>query len=145
MPTLFRTSILVSLLMHIVVFSIFIFQISIAPVPFKPSFIFLGSILHQQDISKHVLEKELSDQAFSKKNFLYTQREVSSSPFFDPIRQKPALYYDNIKTDEKVIIKSFFVVEENSKKKKIKPLVDLKNMGINEKTTPYRSLRFLTR
>ena len=145
MSTLFRISILVSFLMHILVFSIFIFQISIAPVPFKPSFTFLGSILHQQDISKHVLEKKLSRQSLSKKNFLYTQKEISSNPFFDPIRQKPILYYDNIKSDEKVIIKSFFDVEENLKKKKVAPLVDLKSMGINEKTDPYRSLRFLTR
>ncbi len=134
---------ILSLLLHLIVFTSFVFIFPIGKIPFKPEFIFLGPILTQQDMRSGNLDKKDFHSQIAPDEWTYRTHSVSENPFFTPFTQKPFSQKGGDNSEEKTILKSTFSIE--SKIFKREKEADSESIGVDVGVEVYRPLRFYTR
>lgn len=127
---------LLSLLLHLVVFQLFVFQIPFRPEAFKPGFTFLGSILSPSEFTN--IEKTFKKNG-SKKGIETTAYEMTVSPTpFQYIRNEKPIQKAQTLTEQKTYTKSIFIKNDSNAPAAID---EKKSLGIDPTLEPYKPLR----
>lgn len=143
------TSVLLSVIIHLMIFNTFIFTFPLNPSAHKPNLIFLGPILKKLDVvqPQGAIKQKQQPVDAAAKNVFSTTRQVSGlmdknkttaqSPFMETTLKKPLLDVEKAPQD-KVTLKSTFEISE------IKEPVSEQQTeegGIDFKIAPYHPLR----
>ena len=129
-------SLLLSLLIHLIIFNTFIFVFPLIYESHKPKFIFLGSILKKRDISIS-FNKPPTQTNQASKEFTYQKKININGPYHKRAASKPTLEIP-IKQNDKKNIKSIFDIpfeepppstdinEKSATQKNIEPYIPFK-------------------
>lgn len=130
------TSLLISMLCHLAVFTNFILVFPVAADKPKPKIFFLGPILKQSDIKQDRTAQGYGTSKISELN--YAEKYTKDNPFAIKAIRKPLLI-QTPKTTGKVIIKSTFEIwqEQHAETQREERL-----LNTDIKIQPYRSLHF---
>lgn len=124
---------LLSAIIHLSLIGIFVFSFPNIADSFKPKFVFLGSILQNEDISKITLNK---NKSFVYQKNLYYKTIKTNNPYFNPNSTKPTPIIEK-DIEKKKFLKSLFeIFSKSTSKDEI-----IKEMGIEPKMKPYQPLR----
>ncbi|MBI3618212.1 MAG: hypothetical protein HY210_08370 [Candidatus Omnitrophica bacterium] len=149
-----------SLGIHLIVLNTFIFTLPLFRVSFKPSFIFLGSILKAQDLGDISQSKEKIDQALS-----FSEDPSSPSPggrgaggrgdgdlffhsqsvgrrFIEGAPRQP-VSPGSVGTREKIVAKSLFDIPADVKQEQTGSVAD--SLEADHEITPYKPLGLFPR
>ena len=85
----FRTSLLLSILFHLLIIKTFIFVFPIVNESHKPRFVFLGSILNNKDISNISFNKPPTQTMKASNEFAYHQTISTKNPYKKPPIKPP--------------------------------------------------------
>jgi len=135
---------ILSLFLHAIILTTVIFIFPVGEAPFKPRFIFFGSILTQQDMKRISWEKKDLQSEILSEVWMHEGNSFSNNPFFTPFIQKPLPGKEQNVSAQKVLFKSFFSVENQSSQEKQEESSE-QNIGIDTGVEGYRPLRFHTR
>ena len=143
-----------SLGIHLIALNIFIFTLPLLRVSFKPSFIFLGPILKEQDVGDIPQPGEKIDQALSFSadpsgpfgrgaggsgagDLLFHSQSVGRR-FIEGAPRQP-VSPRSVGTREKIVTKSLFDIPADVKQEQSGSVVD--SLEIDHKIAPYHPLR----
>ena len=116
---------------HLVVFNVFIFTVPLSRVSFKPSFIFLGPILKQQDVGdipqveggRNDLLSFSKDSSGGDKEDFFPPSENVGRRFIQGASRRP-VSRNSVGTGEKIVTKSFFDIPADVKQEQSGPVFD---------------------
>ncbi len=139
-----------SLAMHFILFSTFIFTVPLSRVSFMPSFIFLGSILKEQDVGDVFQPEEKSDESLSISrdlssdvaNDFFPSAESSGRRFIQGTARHP-VSAESVGTREKVVTKSLFDIPTDVPKEQAGSLAD--TTEADQEIAPYNHLGLFPR
>ena len=145
-----------SLGIHLIALNTFIFTLPLSRVSFKPSFIFLGPILKEQDLGDISQSKEKIDQALSfsedpyspspsgrgavgrgSGDFLFHSQSVGRR-FIEGAPRQP-VSPGSVGTREKIVTKSLFDIPADVKQEQTESVVD--SLEADHEIAPYKPLR----
>jgi len=140
----------ISLVIHLAVLNVFIFTVPLSRETFKPAFIFLGSILKQQDVGDISPSGERTDEFlpvandfFSEgaENFLHSSASAGRR-FIQGASREP-VSHDSVGTREKIVMKTLFDMPADVKQEQAEPVVD--SIEADREIAPYRPLGLFPR
>ena len=111
-------SLFLSLLIHLTIFSVFVFTFPVYSASFKPTFVFLGSILQQEDMgTPRGQDGPAKEYASSVQDVLNavnqelfnSSQEAVGRPFGRLVERKP-VFSKPLTTNEKATLKSTFTL-----------------------------------
>ena len=144
-----------SLGIHLVVLNIFIFTLPLSRVSFKPSFIFLGPILKEQDLGDISQPREKIDQALSFSedpsnpspsgrgvgDLLFHSQSVGRR-FIEGAPRQP-VSPGSVGTREKIVTKSLFDIPADVKQEQTGSVAD--SLEADHEIAPYQPLGLFPR
>lgn len=134
-----------SLGIHLIVLSSFIFTLPLFRVSFKPSFIFLGPILKEQDLGDISQPKEKIDQALSFSDgpsgsgagdLLFYSQSVGRRFIEGALRQPVSP--GSVGTRDKIVTKSLFDIPADVKQEQTGSVAD--SLEVDHEIAPYKPL-----
>jgi len=142
-------SLVASLLFHCFIFNAFVFTFPVDPQGHKPEFVFLGSILDEDDVVSSKLDHKVPSPDFLTgesirqrdkiKNFSYESKDMVKSPFVGYMAKKPTVKKLG-DTGEKAVIKPIF--ETSGQATQSQGVIEDVS-EIDYSPVPYRPLRLL--
>lgn len=133
------STLMISICIHLAAFSLFTFSFSDKPSPIKPKFVFLGSILKNQNLADGQKQERARPYNKPPSGPLIEPKGADKGPYNQAGTFKPTLA-NNLDTPEKTIVKSTFLPEHTDQDNKFEQ--ELKDMGISPHTEPYQPLLF---
>ena len=126
-----------SFLCHLLVFRLFIITFNTPPIPLRPSFVFLGSILPKTVLSSTYTQPANAQPSLNISQFLL--REKTQRAAFVPNATSPVkpVYTSFVQEGTKTTLKSNFEPQQDLQKQE---KLD-KILGIETKTQPFVPLR----
>ena len=135
----------ISLVIHLLVLSAFVFTVPLSREAFKPVFIFLGPILKQQDVGDISPPGKRTDEFLSAaggffsegaENFLHSSEGAGRR--FIQGASRGSVSHDSIGPREKIVIKSLFDMPADVKQEQARPVAD--STEADHEIAPYKPL-----